>query len=200
MRGLPVEQQRDQESSAATRAVPPLPRRTTAPMDSAPLLWESDADTAGHAVTVPGEPSYAALMRRYVRTRSSLPEREVDSVELLASELFNNCLRHTRSGQNGGEITISVFKLPGRTQVRITDAGTRTGEITVPHLRPVDPDSECGRGLHLVAADSDRWGTIHHDDGRTSVWFEIDRPEPVSGQRINNSGHPRSERCGQGHQ
>jgi anti-sigma regulatory factor (Ser/Thr protein kinase) len=177
------------ENGADAQAVPPLPKRTTAPVYSAPLLLETAAAPTGHAMTVPGEPSYAAMMRRYVRTRASLPAREVGSVELLASELFNNCLRHTRSGQTGGEVTISVFKLPGRTQVRITDAGPRAGEITVPHLRPVDPDSECGRGLHLVAGDANRWGTVHHDDGRTSVWFEVDRPGHATNQPVDRPEH-----------
>lgn len=182
VRGASVEQMEKPKSGVDVCAVPPLPKRTTVPVDSAPLLLDTTAQAIGHAVTLPGEPSCAAMVRRYLRSRACLPAREVGSVELLASELFNNCLRHTRSGETGGEVTISVFKLPGRTQVRITDAGPRTGQITVPHLRPVDPDSESGRGLHVVAADANRWGTVHHDDGRTSVWFEVDRPGDSTGR------------------
>ncbi|WP_155988970.1 ATP-binding protein [Nocardiopsis sp. CNT312] len=170
-----VEQAKNTETDTGNREVPPLPKRATAPSDRAPVLLEPHDEFTGSAMTVPGEPAYAKIMRRRLRTLASLPDWELRPIELLASELFNNCIRHTRSGDPGGEITISVFKLAGRTQVRITDAGPRDGEITVPHLRPLDPDDESGRGLHLVATGASRWGTIHHDDGRTSVWFEVDR-------------------------
>ncbi|WP_121188399.1 ATP-binding protein [Nocardiopsis sp. Huas11] len=177
MRAALVEQAEDTETGTGKRDVSPLPKRATAPSDRVPVLLEVNYEVTGSAMTVPGDASYAKVMRRRLRTLASLPDWEVRPIALLASELFNNCLRHTRSGDPGGEVTISVFKLAGRTQVRITDAGPRDGQVTVPHLRPLDPHSESGRGLHLVATDASRWGTIHHDDGRTSVWFEVDRIE-----------------------
>lgn len=176
-----LERAEDTETGTGRREVPSLPKRATAPSDRAPVLLGVSDEVIGSAMTVPGNPSYAKVMRRRLRTLTSLPDWEVRPIELLASKLFNNCIRHTRSGGPDGEVTISVFKLAGRTQVRITDAGPRDGEITMPHLHPLDPDSESGRGLHLVATDASRWGTIHHDDGRTSVWFEVDRIERASG-------------------
>ncbi|WP_227015220.1 MULTISPECIES: ATP-binding protein [Nocardiopsis] len=71
---------------------------------------------------------------------------------------------------------MSVFKLPGRYQVRVTDQGPRESEegISFPYLRASDPLSEGGFGLRLVANEASRWGTIH-ENGRTTVWFELDR-------------------------
>ncbi len=189
MRAVVVKQAETTEKGTGTRTVSPLPKRATAPVDRAPVLLADKGEFMGHAITVPGEPSYARVMRRHLRTLASLPVWEAGPVELLASELFNNCVHHTRSGQAGGEITISVCKLEGRTQVRVTDVGPRQGEVTVPCLRPFDPEAEGGRGLRLVAEGADRWGTVHHDDGRTSVWFEVDRIERRSDQHAEHVGH-----------
>jgi anti-sigma regulatory factor (Ser/Thr protein kinase) len=41
--------------------------------------------------------------------------------------------------------------------------------------QPVEPAADMalgGRGLDLVDAIASRWGA-HHDDGRTTVWFEL---------------------------
>ncbi|WP_053616446.1 ATP-binding protein [Nocardiopsis sp. NRRL B-16309] len=187
MRAALVDRAEETETGTGKRDVFPLPKRATAPSDRAPVLLEANPEVTGSAITVPGDPFYATVMRRRLRTLASLPDWEIRPVALLASELFNNCIRHTRSGDPGGEVTISVFKLAGRIQVRITDAGPREGEITVPHLRPLDPENESGRGLHLVATNASRWGTIHHDDGRTSVWFEVDRIERTSAKPADHT-------------
>ncbi|WP_236568024.1 MULTISPECIES: ATP-binding protein [unclassified Nocardiopsis] len=126
----------------------------------------------GAAMILPGEPEQVAIMRRRIRSRTG-GGPETDALALLASELFTNALRHSRSGGPGGEVTVAVFKLPGRYQVRITDQGPRD-EDSFPHPRPWGPTEESGFGLRLVAAEASRWGTIH-EYGRTTVWFEIDR-------------------------
>ncbi|WP_262391627.1 ATP-binding protein [Nocardiopsis sp. CNR-923] len=126
-------------------------------------------------MAVPGLAAYAKVVRRRLRALVCLTERQIASVELSASELFNNAIQHSRSGEPSGEVVVAVFKLPGRTQVRVIDDGPRADDFTVPHLRRGNGEAESGRGLFLVAEEADRWGTVHHDDGRTSVWFEVDR-------------------------
>jgi anti-sigma regulatory factor (Ser/Thr protein kinase) len=39
--------------------------------------------------------------------------------------------------------------------------------------RAADPDAECGRGLTVVAALSDRWGSERTGHGRKVVWAEL---------------------------
>ena len=43
-----------------------------------------------------------------------------------------------------------------------------------PTMRPLNPTAINGRGLRIVAALADRWGTARSGDGKL-VWFELDR-------------------------
>ncbi|MDA8371008.1 MAG: ATP-binding protein [Nocardiopsaceae bacterium] len=70
---------------------------------------------------------------------------------------------------------MSVIKLRGRIQVKVTDQGPRENQGTTPHLRPMDTEEGGGFGLRMVAGQAGRWGTVH-EDGRTTVWFELSRP------------------------
>ncbi|WP_223830409.1 ATP-binding protein [Nocardiopsis quinghaiensis] len=157
-----------------------LPRRLGDSRSNAPLTFDEGRPHLGAALVLPGEPDQVAVMRRRIRSRTNGRSPETDAVVLLASELFTNSLRHSRSGGPGGEVTVAVFKLPGRYQVRVTDQGPRESEEgdSFPHLRTLDPLSEGGFGLRLVANEASRWGTIH-EDGRTTVWFELDRVPPT---------------------
>nr|WP_236572031.1 ATP-binding protein [Nocardiopsis sp. FR4] len=119
-------------------------------------------------------------MRRRIRSRTNGNGPGTDTLVLLASELFTNALRHSRSGGPGGEVAVAVFKLPGRYQVRVTDQGPgEDHRSTFPHPRPLGLLDEGGFGLHLVDSEASRWGTIR-EGGRTTVWFEVDRDSHVS--------------------
>ncbi|OKI13758.1 serine/threonine protein kinase [Nocardiopsis sp. TSRI0078] len=134
----------------------------------------------GHSPTLAGVPEQAAVLRRRLASAASLPPRAAELVQELVSELFNNALTHSRSGCEGGEVAVTLHRLRGRVQVRVTDEGSRTSGAATPHLRPLDTSAEGGRGLRLVAAQASRWGTLHEDD-RTTVWFELDR-RPARGR------------------
>ncbi len=54
-------------------------------------------------------------------------------------------------------------------QLRVTDGGSATG----PLMRPSAPGSVDGRGLHIVAGLSSRWG-VERDGLGQSVWAEFD--------------------------
>jgi hypothetical protein len=60
---------------------------------------------------------------------------------------------------------------PSALRVEVSDRGP--GFAPAPH-RPSPVDAG-GRGLFLVDALADRWGSA---DGGTRVWFEVDRPAP----------------------
>jgi len=45
-------------------------------------------------------------------------------------------------------------------------------DLRLPRLRVADVDDEGGRGLYLVDALADRWGTRPLDEGKV-VWFEL---------------------------
>jgi anti-sigma regulatory factor (Ser/Thr protein kinase) len=109
----------------------------------------------------------AASARRFVAAalrRWGCPDDFVELVLLLTSELVTNAYRHA-----GTETRVSV-RLDGEcARIEVRDVGR--GE---PELRPIDTDRVDGRGLQIVDALADRWGS-HSNAGGTVVWFELVR-------------------------
>ncbi|MFJ3097938.1 ATP-binding protein [Streptomyces hydrogenans] len=89
-----------------------------------------------------------------------------DTARLLISELVTNALVHTDS-----RVISMVVTRTGDTAVRIAVMDTDRSELPVP--APQGDDEEHGRGLALVAALADRWGTERVVTGKR-VWAEID--------------------------
>ncbi|WP_017569264.1 ATP-binding protein [Nocardiopsis halotolerans] len=152
----------------------PLPRRVVDSDARAPIvLGRVSRHHLGHALRVAGLPAQARVLRGRLAAVLPLPLR--DTALVLTSELFTNAITHSRSGGAGGEVVVTVHRFPGRVQVKVIDQGPRGEGGSSPHLCPVDPEREGGRGLRLVDAEASRWGTVH-DGPRTTVWFELDRP------------------------
>ncbi len=76
-----------------------------------------------------------------------------DDVELVVSELITNAIRHTDSEKVGCELRLAGAHI----RIEITDQGGP--QASAPHAQPGSVDKECGRGLFLVGALSERWGT-----------------------------------------
>ena len=91
-----------------------------------------------------------------------------DAAVLMASELFSNSVRHSRSGAPGGTVTVTVLAGDGLIRVEVTDEGGPG----VPRMRQAGRDEEGGRGLELVAALATRCGWRRHG-GQTVSWFEL---------------------------
>jgi anti-sigma regulatory factor (Ser/Thr protein kinase) len=91
-----------------------------------------------------------------------------DGAVLMASELFSNSVRHSRSGSPGGTVTVTVLAGEGLVRVEVSDQGGPG----VPEIRQANRDAEDGRGLELVAALATRWGWKRHG-GQTMSWFEL---------------------------
>ncbi|MFD6094680.1 ATP-binding protein [Nocardiopsis flavescens] len=102
-----------------------------------------------------------------------LAEEMLDRLRLVLSETVTNALVHTASGQSGGTTVIEIAALrcrPSSVELRVTDAGARRGQGLLSFPRQMTPtdDQTSGRGLSLVAAESDHWtwtGSPH--DGAT---------------------------------
>ncbi len=95
-----------------------------------------------------------------------------DTTVLLVSEVVTNALRHTR-----GRVDIELCRLPGRVRVEVSDEAA-----TPPTLFEMDLLAESGRGVPLMDALSDQWGTAPRGDGKV-VWFTLFDPEaePLAG-------------------
>ncbi|MEU9112516.1 ATP-binding protein [Streptomyces sp. NPDC048483] len=91
-----------------------------------------------------------------------------DDVELVVSELFTNAVRHTDSEKVGCEVTLVGSYI----RIEITDEGG--AGVSAPHAQPGSVDKEGGRGLFLVGALSESWGTRPDDGGRGRVvWADL---------------------------
>lgn len=103
-----------------------------------------------------------ALIKQMAAALDCIPSLEL--AQLLISELVTNSVRHTRGGRP------PVLRLRrGREHLWIE---VEDRDLRLPRLRRSDSDDEGGRGLVLVDALSQRWGTRPLADGKT-VWAQL---------------------------
>ncbi|WP_225846809.1 ATP-binding protein [Streptomyces sp. HPF1205] len=96
----------------------------------------------------------------------------IDAASSGISELLANVHRHARPDK---KCAVRLTLGGGRLTVAVTDHDRR-----LPHLQPVEPTATSGRGLTMVEAVSDAWGTdLLPDDGGKVVWFVLRTPAPV---------------------
>jgi two-component sensor histidine kinase len=114
----------------------------------------------------------AALQaRRYARRWSNehvLAEAAVADIELVASELVSNAVRHALPPYD-----FELSRVNGVVRGEVHD-----GSTTTPTMND-HPDHRGGFGLNIVTSRTSRWGTAVTPDGK-QVWFEIDQPEGSS--------------------
>jgi signal transduction histidine kinase/DNA-binding response OmpR family regulator/anti-sigma regulatory factor (Ser/Thr protein kinase) len=83
-------------------------------------------------------------------------------VQLLVSELVTNARRHGRPPAE-----LRLLRAAGEILIEVHDCGS-----TLPTPRNAGPAEESGRGLRLIAAMAERWGTRPDVDGK-SVWCTV---------------------------
>ncbi|MGH9114202.1 MAG: ATP-binding protein [Acidimicrobiales bacterium] len=112
-------------------------------------------------------PSAVTEARRFVTAvLADTPPDTRDAAEMMVSELATNAVVHTDS-----EFSVAVERSADQLRVEVTDAGAGW-----PVMRPVDPGSISGRGLHTVELLSEQWGVEAPTGapGKT-VWFSMTR-------------------------
>lgn len=125
-------------------------------------------------ITLPGVERSAVYARQFLQDTLGVAHPALADLQVCACELFNNGLRHTKSGR-GGRITVKLVRAASALRIEVTDDGAGGAR---PRLRR--PDGEGGRGLHIVEALAVRWGCIPIGD-RTTVWaeFAAGYPQPA---------------------
>ena len=93
---------------------------------------------------------------------------DVRLLQLLVSELVANSVTHAGLGGRG-LIELELLITDERISVTVSDHGRGFD----PGPLPQDPARERSRGLQIIDGMTDRWGVLCN--GRTRVWFEIDR-------------------------
>jgi PAS domain S-box-containing protein len=116
--------------------------------------------------SLPEKAIAASVAREHIRRQ--LGEWSLDDLatvtELVASELVANVVRHAR-----GPVRLRLMR--SRTLIcEVSD-----GSLTTPRVRRARDTDEGGRGLQLVAALCQRWGTRYTADGK-SIWTEQPLP------------------------
>ncbi|MBW5482102.1 ATP-binding protein [Streptomyces bambusae] len=140
------------------------------------MIGVIDTDGERAEWAFPAEPGAVRTARHAVRgtLRAWGLEAVGDVTVLLVSELVTNSLRYA-----SGPIGVALVR-------RDPANGTSTAGPALlvevsdplpdpPRERAAGADDEGGRGLHLVAASAQRWGTRHGKTGKT-VWFELALP------------------------
>ena len=122
------------------------------------------------SLVLPGDLSAAgearAAVRLWLRIRSC-SETAIETIELLASEVVGNAVRHAH-----GEVTMHVRMVGRRVRVDVEDEAP--GRLPAPPVA-VDAGDHGGRGLWLLNALSDGWGWEPTGAGKR-VWFELPCP------------------------
>ncbi|MDT0305532.1 SpoIIE family protein phosphatase [Streptomyces sp. DSM 44917] len=145
-----------------------LPDEQPTPDDAALLIARTHAlsEEAMAHWPLPEDPTAAARAREHIRAQLAawdLEELEM-TTELIVSELVGNVIRHA-----SGPVHLRMLR--SRTLIcEVADAS-----LTTPHIRHPSAMEESGRGLQLVAAMAERWGTRYTGDGKV-IWTEQSIP------------------------
>ncbi|GAA4002050.1 SpoIIE family protein phosphatase [Streptomyces sp. NBC_01352] len=151
-----------------------LPAEHQAADDAAFLVARLHALTGDRIASwpLPEDPKAAGQARRHVREQLSAWELDdlTPTTELLASELVGNVVRHAKGPVSlrllyGADLICEVFD----------------GSLTMPRIRRATDTDEGGRGLQLVTALSQRWGTRYTPTGKC-IWTEQPLPGPTGHQ------------------
>jgi anti-sigma regulatory factor (Ser/Thr protein kinase) len=117
------------------------------------------------STVLPSAAPSAGVARRFVGAalqRWQVAPPVIETAVLLTSELVTNAYLHEAS-----ESELTVRRRADCLRVEVKDTGCGTVEMNA-------PDVECpeGRGLSIVSALADRWGSAPLRNGK-KVWFEL---------------------------
>ncbi|MGI5349222.1 ATP-binding protein [Streptomyces sp. CA-250714] len=120
--------------------------------------------------TLPGTPRAAAAARAYTRRAvarhaPAMPMDRIDDLCLVVSELVTNAIRY--GTEPGDKLALKVVLSADRARIEVHDPVRRR-----PRPRPESCDRTSGRGLLVVAALAESWGTDDRPLGKI-VWAEL---------------------------
>lgn len=123
-------------------------------------------DPSPEVVSLPSSSRAPALARDHASRLGGDWSRELlDVVLLVVSEAVTNAVRY---GQ--GQVELTVLAAPDRVRIEVSDANPD------PPRQQGTPDGlgDGGRGLYLIEALTDTWGTTPRADGPgKTVWLEL---------------------------
>ncbi|GAA4737542.1 hypothetical protein GCM10023350_21940 [Nocardioides endophyticus] len=168
-------EQRDALAALAQHAADAVRRLRThgAATPAGPSPTEVDASAKTASLTLDDDLRSAGIARKFLRGTLadwSVDDDPVETAQLCLSELVTNAVIH---GGASSELTLTLDE--GLLTVAVRDHGGAGGpEVQV--VVDEDPMRVFGRGLVLVEALSDSWGSVRDSVGTTS-WFVLDLPD-----------------------
>ncbi|MFE5581180.1 ATP-binding protein [Kitasatospora sp. NPDC056531] len=133
-----------------------------------------------HTTVLAGTPKGAAICRRIARRQlttwglNSTHTEPFYSALLIVAELAANAITHGRVPGRGFELHLALTTTARRgttLRIEISDCrGDRLPALPTVHV----PNAQSGRGLTLIDALCDRWGTIPRHPNSKTVWAELD--------------------------
>jgi serine/threonine-protein kinase RsbW len=107
-----------------------------------------------------GRPEQVAGVRRWAQAVAAAWGAAAADTGLVVTELVTNAIRHTRSGWPGGTVMVAVAGGWDGVTVHVHDLGAVGGQVPRPRSARGDGLAESGRGLPIVAAVGQQWGTV----------------------------------------
>lgn len=156
--------------AAAVHGIHPLAAdRATLEWTCYPRVATRTPRGTAQSVGAAREFSLATLRRWTVADRT-------DDIAIVLSELLTNALRHG-TDRPASPVRVALVQPAQHVLVVVADPGRQ-----VPVLRDPDYLAESGRGLHVIDALSDRWGSTVPTDAGKVVWalfsVRLDRQPP----------------------
>ncbi|MFF5012631.1 ATP-binding protein [Streptomyces sp. NPDC001165] len=101
-----------------------------------------------------------------------VPPSAAERAEQIVAELAANAALHSRVQGRDFRLALHLDLVAGLLRIAVTDA--RGDRLPSPATAPTaPPDAESGRGLLMVTALADRWGTEPCPPGGKTVWAEL---------------------------
>ncbi|WP_328954267.1 ATP-binding protein [Kitasatospora purpeofusca] len=145
-----------------------------------------DPTPRAHTALLSSTPKGAAIGRRMARQHltswelNSLYPESFHSALIIVAELAANASIHGRTPGRGFELSLSLTSVRrSRTTVLRIEVSDCRGDKrpVLPDPRACSTDAQSGRGLTLVDALADRWGTLPREPNAKTVWAELDLPD-----------------------
>ena len=123
------------------------------------------ADKVSDVVLALAPDTNAPRRARRALHEARLPEDLEHTVDLLATEIIANSVRHVQFGE-GQRILFAARFVSDYIRVDVADPG--------PGFDPEEAAAGRGMGLRMVTKLASRWG-VEPTPGGSRVWFEVDR-------------------------
>ena len=125
----------------------------------------SEEQTKCLMLTLPNDPVYAVLLRKFVTWVAMLENfdvKAIEDIEWAVDEAFTNALQHGVPEHKGPEvITICIYSLADSLEITVHDSGDGFDPDIIKCRHEEDARdcefdlTECGRGLDLIAVSMD---------------------------------------------